>query len=71
MHVAPLCFLQDNGVSFSQGDQIAVVGSTVTYEGHDAWRSDLRISPTGRDTSVRAIRPSPHRRDQRQNDQHR
>jgi len=36
VHVAPLRFLQGNGVSFSQGDQIAVVGSTVTYEGHDA-----------------------------------
>ena len=36
VHVAPRRFLQGNSVSFSQGDQIAVVGSTVTYEGHDA-----------------------------------
>jgi len=36
VHVAPRRFLQGNGVSFSPGDQIAVVGSTVTYEGHDA-----------------------------------
>jgi hypothetical protein len=36
VHVAPRRFLHGNGVSFSKGDQIAVVGSTVTYEGHDA-----------------------------------
>ena len=36
VHVAPRRFLQGNGVSFSKGYQIAVVGSTVTYEGHDA-----------------------------------
>ena len=36
VHVAPLRFLRGNGVSFSKGDQIAVVGSTATYEGHDA-----------------------------------
>jgi len=36
VHVAPLRFLEGNDVSFRQGDQIAVVGSTVTYEGHDA-----------------------------------
>ncbi len=36
VHVAPRRFLRGNGVSFSKGDQIAVVGSTVTYEGHDA-----------------------------------
>jgi len=36
VHVAPRRFLQGNGVSFSKGDQIAVVGSTVTYQGHDA-----------------------------------
>jgi len=36
VHVAPHRFLQGNGVSFSKGDQIAVVGSTVTYQGHDA-----------------------------------
>jgi hypothetical protein len=36
VHVAPRRFLQGNGVSFSKGDQIGVVGSTVTYEGHDA-----------------------------------
>jgi hypothetical protein len=36
VHVAPLRFLQGNGVSFSKGDQIQVVGSMVIYEGHDA-----------------------------------
>jgi DNA/RNA endonuclease YhcR with UshA esterase domain len=36
VHVAPRRFLHGNGVSFSQGDQIAVVGSMVIYEGHDA-----------------------------------
>jgi hypothetical protein len=36
VHVAPRRFLHGNGVSFSKGDQIAVVGSTVTYEGHSA-----------------------------------
>ena len=36
VHVAPRRFLQGNSVSFSKGDQIAVVGSTVTYEGHEA-----------------------------------
>ena len=36
VHVAPRRFLQGNGVSFSKGDQIAVVGSTVIYQGHDA-----------------------------------
>jgi hypothetical protein len=36
VNVAPRRFLHGNGVSFSKGDQIAVVGSTVTYEGHDA-----------------------------------
>ena len=36
VHVAPLRFLQGNGVSFSKGDQIAAVGSTVIYQGHDA-----------------------------------
>ena len=36
VHVAPRRFLHGNGMSFSKGDQIAVVGSTVTYEGHDA-----------------------------------
>jgi len=35
VHVAPRRFLQANGMSFSQGDQIAVIGSPVTYEGHD------------------------------------
>ena len=35
IHVAPRRFLEGNGVSFSQGDRMAVVGSTVTYEGHD------------------------------------
>lgn len=36
VHVAPRRFLEGNGVTFNKGDQIAVVGSTVTYEGHDA-----------------------------------
>ena len=36
VHVAPVRFLQGNGVSFSKGDQISVVGSNVVYEGHDA-----------------------------------
>jgi hypothetical protein len=36
IHVAPRRFLQGNGVSFNKGDQIAVVGSMVMYEGHDA-----------------------------------
>ncbi len=36
VHVAPRRFLHGNGVSFHKGDQIAVIGSTVTCEGHDA-----------------------------------
>jgi hypothetical protein len=36
VHVAPRRFLEGNGVSFSKGDQITVVGSAVTYEDHDA-----------------------------------
>jgi hypothetical protein len=36
VHVAPRRFLEGNGVTLNKGDQIAVVGSTVTYEGHDA-----------------------------------
>jgi hypothetical protein len=36
VHVAPLRFLQGNGVSFNKGDRIEVVGSMVIYEGHDA-----------------------------------
>ena len=36
VHVAPRRFLHGNGISFSKGDQITVVGSPVTYEGHDA-----------------------------------
>ncbi len=36
VHVAPRRFLEGNGVTFNKGDQIAIVGSTVTYEGHDA-----------------------------------
>ena len=36
VHVAPRRFLQSNSVSFGKGDQITVVGSTVTYEGHEA-----------------------------------
>ena len=36
VHVAPLRFLQGNGWSFQKGDQISVVGSPVTYEGHPA-----------------------------------
>lgn len=36
VHVAPLRFLQGNGVSFNDGDQIEAVGSKVDYEGRDA-----------------------------------
>jgi len=36
VHVAPRRFLEGNGVSFNKGDQIAVVGSPVTYQSHDA-----------------------------------
>jgi len=36
VHVAPRRFLHGNVVSFSKGDQIEVVGSAVTFEGHDA-----------------------------------
>lgn len=36
VHVAPRRFLEGNGVSFSKGDEVAVVGSRVTYEGHNA-----------------------------------
>ncbi|MGA7381687.1 MAG: hypothetical protein WBX03_12625 [Terriglobales bacterium] len=36
VHVAPRRFLDGNGVSFNKGDQVAVVGSTVMYEGHEA-----------------------------------
>jgi hypothetical protein len=36
VHVAPRRFLDGNGVRFSKGDQIAVVGSMVIYQGHDA-----------------------------------
>jgi len=36
VHVAPVRFLQGNGVSFSKGDQVSVVGSNIVYEGHDA-----------------------------------
>jgi len=36
VHVAPLRFLQGNGVSFAIGDHIQVVGSMVIYEGHEA-----------------------------------
>ena len=36
VHVAPRRFLLGNGLSFNQGDRIAVVGSPVVYEGHDA-----------------------------------
>jgi len=36
VHVAPRRFLAGNGVSFNRGDRIAVVGSMVMYQGHDA-----------------------------------
>ena len=36
VHLAPRRFLDGNGVSFNKGDQVAVVGSTVIYEGHNA-----------------------------------
>jgi len=36
VHVAPVRFLQGNGVTFNLGDQISVVGSMVVYLDHDA-----------------------------------
>jgi len=36
VHVAPVRFLQSNGMSFHQGDQIDVVGSMVIYQEHGA-----------------------------------
>jgi len=36
VHVAPVRFLQGNGVSFNQGDQLDAVGSMVIYQDHDA-----------------------------------
>jgi len=36
VHVAPRRFLDGNGVNFDKGDQVAVVGAAVMYEGHDA-----------------------------------
>jgi len=36
VHVAPRRFLQGNGISFRAGDQVAVLGSMVIYQGHDA-----------------------------------
>jgi hypothetical protein len=36
VHVAPLRFLQGNGMSFIKGDRLEVVGSMVIFEGHDA-----------------------------------
>jgi len=36
VHVAPLRFLQGNGVGFNKGDRLEVVGSMVIYQGHDA-----------------------------------
>ncbi|HXZ33933.1 MAG TPA: hypothetical protein VEH30_16775 [Terriglobales bacterium] len=36
VHVAPLRFLQGNSLSFRKGDHVKVVGSMVTYEGHEA-----------------------------------
>lgn len=66
VHVAPRRFLQGNGVSFNKGDQIGVVGSTVTYEGHDAviarkiTRGDQTFAfrqPDGRPLWVEPLRP--------------
>src|SRR5271169_1043759 len=65
VHVAPLRFLQGNGMSFSKGDQLAVVGSMVTYEGHDAMiarkitRGDQTFAfrqPNGRPVWVERLR---------------
>jgi len=36
VHVAPRRFLRGNGVNFSEGDQVTVLGSMVTYQGHPA-----------------------------------
>jgi len=36
VHLAPVRFLRGNGLTFNKGDQIEVVGSMVTYQGHDA-----------------------------------
>ena len=36
VHVAPVRFLQGNGMRFNQGDQIDVVGSMVIYQDHGA-----------------------------------
>jgi hypothetical protein len=36
VHVAPLRFLEGNGLVFKPGDQIEVVGSVVIYQDHDA-----------------------------------
>ncbi len=36
VHVAPVRYLQGNGVTFSKGDRIEAVGSEIGYEGHDA-----------------------------------
>lgn len=36
VHVAPVRYLQGNGVTFNKGDRIEAVGSEVDYEGHDA-----------------------------------
>jgi hypothetical protein len=36
VHIAPVRFLRGNGLTFNKGDQIEVVGSMVSYQGHDA-----------------------------------
>ena len=36
VHVAPRRFLNGNGVTFNQGDQVSVVGSMVNYQGHES-----------------------------------
>ena len=66
VHVAPVRFLQGNGVSFSKGDQVSVVGSNVVYEGHEAMiarkitRGDQTFAfrqPDGRPLWVERLRP--------------
>ena len=66
VHVAPRRFLDGNNVSFNRGDQVAVVGSTVVYEGHDAMiarkitRGDQTFAfrqPDGRPLWVERSRP--------------
>lgn len=65
VHLAPRRFLEGNGVSFSKGDQVAVVGSMVTYQEHPAMiarkitRGDQTFAvrqPDGRPLWVESLR---------------